>query len=229
MRFSTYSKDGLGKKYIDNEALWIKTENMVRQCLTNGKVNFIEVANEAAFYGPKIDVQIYSAIGKEFTLATNQVDFAVPSRFDLHYTNAEGQPETPLCIHRAPLSTHERMIGFLLEHFGGNFPLWLSPVQVSLIPITDAQHDYALKLKAQLEEKGIRVNVDLRPEKMQGKIRDAQLQKVPYMLIIGGREVENNQVSVRQRDGQDLGAMPVTTFIDTIGKQITSKSLSLIK
>lgn len=229
MRFSTHSKDGLGKKYVDNEALWIKTENMVRDCMTKGKVNFVEVADEAAFYGPKIDVQIYSAIGREFTLATNQVDFAVPARFNLKFTNQKGEDEIPLCIHRAPLSTHERMIGFLLEHFAGNFPTWLSPVQVKLIPITDAQHEFANTVLTKLKDEGVRVEMDDRPEKMQGKIRDAQLEKIPYMLIIGGREVESNAVAVRQRDGQDLGALPVDDFIAKVKEQINNKSLNLIK
>ena len=229
MRFSKHAKEGLGKKYIDNEALWIKTEDMVRKTLQNGKVNFIEVDNEAAFYGPKIDVQIYSAIGKEFTLATNQVDFAVPARFDLHYMDKEGKAVTPLCIHRAPLSTHERMIGFLLEHFAGAFPVWLSPVQAKIIPITDAQHEFAFKVMAQLKDEGIRVEIDDRSEKMQAKIRDAQMQKIPYMLVIGGREVEANAVAVRQRDEQDLGAMPVAEFIAKIKEQINTKSLNLIK
>lgn len=229
MRFSKYGKDGLGKKYIDNEALWIKTEDMVRKTLQNGKVNFVEVENEAAFYGPKIDVQIFSAIGKEFTLATNQVDFAVPSRFDLHYTNSQGQPETPLCIHRAPLSTHERMIGFLLEHFAGAFPVWLSPLQAKIIPITDDQHDYARQVLAQLKKEGIRAEIDDRSEKMQSKIRDAQMAKVPFMLVIGGRETESACVAVRQRDGQDLGAVKTSEFLSQIRDLINTKSLNLIK
>lgn len=229
MRFSKHSKEELGKKYIDNESLWVKTEEMVRKTLENGKVNFVEVENEAAFYGPKIDVQIFSAIGKEFTLATNQVDFAVPARFDLHFTNAQGQAETPLCIHRAPLGTHERMIGFLLEHFAGAFPTWLSPVQAKIIPITDAQHEFANSILQQLKEEGIRVEIDDRSEKMQSKIRDAQIQKIPYMLVIGAREVESNMVAVRQRDGQDLGAIPISEFITKIKEQVTTKSLNLIK
>lgn len=229
MRFSTHAKEGLGKKYVDNEALWIKTENMVRDCMTKGGVNFVEVADEAAFYGPKIDVQIYSAIGREFTLATNQVDFAVPPRFDLKFTNSKGEDEIPLCIHRAPLSTHERMIGFLLEHFAGAFPVWLSPVQAKLIPITDAQHEYANQVLAKLKEQGIRAEIDDRSEKMQAKIRDAQMEKIPYMLVIGGREVEADAVSVRQRDGQDLGALPVDDFIAKVKEQINTKSLNLIK
>jgi hypothetical protein len=134
MRLSTHHMQGLGKKYVDNERLWLKTEEMVRRAMDNGGVPYVERADEAAFYGPKIDVQIWSAIGKEFTLATNQVDFAQPGRFNLAFINKEGQEETPLCIHRAPLSTHERMIGFLIEHYAGAFPAWLSPEQVRVIP-----------------------------------------------------------------------------------------------
>lgn len=229
MRFSKHSKEGLGKKYIDNESLWIKTEEMVRKALQNGHVNFVEVENEAAFYGPKIDVQIWSAIGREFTLATNQVDFAVPARFDLHYTDSSGQAQTPLCIHRAPLSTHERMVGFLLEHFAGAFPVWLSPIQVKLIPITDDQHEYARKIEQQLKEHGVRVEVDDRPEKMQAKIRDAQLEKIPYMLVLGKREAGSNTVSIRQRDSQDLGAMPIDQFIKELSNQILKRSQNLLK
>ena len=133
---------------MDNERLWLKTEDMVRNAMKNGNVPFVEAANEAAFYGPKIDVQIWAAIGQEFTLATNQVDFAVPERFDLKFMNKEGVEETPLCIHRAPLSTHERFIGFLLEHYAGNFPVWLSPEHARVIPITDNQNEYAEKVVA---------------------------------------------------------------------------------
>ena len=229
MRLSTHSKEGLGKKYIDNEKLWIKTEDMVRNCLKKGNINFVEVENEAAFYGPKIDVQIYSVIGKEFTLATNQVDFAVPSRFSLEYTDENGKAQTPLCIHRAPLSTHERMIGFLLEHFAGNFPTWLSPTQVKIIPITDNQTEYAKTIFNELKKNNIRVDIDTKSETMQNKIRNAAGEKIPYMIIVGGREAENNTISVRQRDGQDLGVMQLDDFITTIKDQISKKSLNLIK
>jgi threonyl-tRNA synthetase len=141
MRFSTHHPKGLGKKYVDNAPMWIKTEDMVRQAMLKHNIPFIEIADEAAFYGPKIDVQAKSAIGKEFSIATNQVDFAQPARFDLKFINEEGQEEMPLCIHRAPLGTHERMIGFLLEHYAGAFPVWLSPEQVRIIPLTDNQND----------------------------------------------------------------------------------------
>ena len=153
MRLSLHSKAGLGKKYVDNERLWLKTEEMVRRAMDNGGVPYVEAEDEAAFYGPKIDVQIWSAIGKEFSLMTNQVDFAVPERFDLKFTNKEGNEEIPLCIHRAPLSTHERMVGFLLEHYAGNFPVWLSPEQVRVIPITDGQNEYAEKHREAIARK----------------------------------------------------------------------------
>jgi threonyl-tRNA synthetase len=189
MRFSTHHPRGLGKKYVDNKRLWEKTEAMVRDTMRNGNIPFVEVPDEAAFYGPKIDVQIWSAIGREFTLATNQVDFAQPGRFDLTFTNSEGKEETPLCIHRAPLSTHERMIGFLIEHFAGNFPVWLAPQQAAVIPITDAHHEYAARVAAQLQAEGIRAKADLGSDRMNAKIRSAQMMKVPYMLVVGDQEI----------------------------------------
>src|SRR5512140_2538888 len=161
MRLSLHGKAGLGKKYVDNERLWLKTEDMVRRAMQNGNVPFVEAEDEAAFYGPKIDVQIWSVIGKEFTLATNQVDFAVPERFDLKFVNKDGAEEVPLCIHRAPLSTHERMIGFLLEHYAGNFPAWLSPEHARVSPITDSQNEDAQKIVQQLLDEGIRASADI--------------------------------------------------------------------
>ena len=186
---------GLGKKYVDNERLWLKTEDMVRRAMQNGGVPFVEVSDEAAFYGPKIDVQVWSAIGKEFTLATNQVDFAQPARFDLKFTNREGQEETPLCIHRAPLSTHERMIGFLIEHYAGNFPVWLAPEQVRVIPITDAHNEYARASPRGCATLGVRAAADTSAERMNAKIRSAQLMKVPYMLVVGDQEAANATLS----------------------------------
>src|SRR5512140_3727334 len=185
MRLSLHGKAGLGKKYVDNERLWLKTEDMVRRAMQNGNVPFVEAVDEAAFYGPKIDVQIWSVIGKEFTLATNQVDFAVPERFDLKFVNKDGAEEVPLCIHRAPLSTHERMVGFLLEHYAGAFPVWLAPEQVRVISITDEQSEYAAQIAAQLREQGVRASADQSSERMNSKIRSAQLMKVPYMLVVG--------------------------------------------
>jgi threonyl-tRNA synthetase len=227
MRLSTHHKSGLGKKYVDNERLWLKTEDMVRRAMDNGNVPYDEVPDEAAFYGPKIDVQIWSVIGKEFTLATNQVDFAQPGRFNLTFINRDGQEETPLCIHRAPLSTHERMIGFLLEHFAGNFPVWLSPDQVRVIPITDAHNDYALRLVSQMKEQGIRAEADLSNDRMNAKIRQAQLFKVPYMLVVGEREMSDGTVSLRKRDGSRTDAMPVDAFIRLVNERISSRSSQL--
>ncbi|GIV76963.1 MAG: threonine--tRNA ligase [Litorilinea sp.] len=224
MRLSTHHPRGLGKKYVDNERLWLKTEEMVRSAMRNGNVPFVEVPDEAAFYGPKIDVQIWSAIGREFTLATNQVDFAVPPRFDLKFVNREGQEETPLCIHRAPLSTHERLIGFLIEHYAGNFPVWLAPQQVVVIPITDAHNEYAANLARRLFDGGIRAEADLSSERMNAKIRQAQLMKVPYMLVVGDREVSQETVSLRKRDGSRRNDMPVGEFIALVQEKIATRA-----
>jgi threonyl-tRNA synthetase len=227
MRLSLHGKQGLGKKYVDNERLWIKTEDMVRRAMTNGRVPFVEVEDEAAFYGPKIDVQIWSAIGREFSLATNQVDFAVPERFDLKFTNKEGVDEIPLCIHRAPLSTHERMVGFLLEHYAGNFPVWLSPEQVRVISITDDQNEYAESVAKQLRENGIRAHADLSSQRMNAKIRQAQLMKVPYMLVLGDNEMQAAQVSLRARDGSQQNNIPLAEFIARAKDKIARRASEL--
>lgn len=227
MRLSLHGKAGLGKKYVDNERLWIKTEDMVRRAMQNGGVPFVEVENEAAFYGPKIDVQIWSAIGREFTLATNQVDFAVPERFDLKFVNKEGADEIPLCIHRAPLSTHERMIGFLIEHYAGAFPVWLSPEQVRVIPITDGQNEYVAGIAAKLKAAGVRASADLGTERMNGKIRQAQLMKVPYMLVVGANEAEAGVVSLRMRDGSQLNNIPLAEFEARIQDRIARRASEL--
>jgi threonyl-tRNA synthetase len=227
MRLSTHHPRGLGKKYVDNERLWLQTEAMVRRAMDNGGVPYVEVPDEAAFYGPKIDVQIWSAIGREFTLATNQVDFAVPPRFNLVYTNRDGKEATPLCIHRAPLSTHERMIGFLIEHFAGAFPVWLAPQQVRVIPITAEHNSYAAHLAQQLREQGVRAEADLSSERMNAKIRDAQLMKVPYMLVVGDQEVANQTVALRKRDGSRINDLPAAQFVALVQAKIADRSLTL--
>jgi threonyl-tRNA synthetase len=227
MRLSLHAKEGLGKKYVDNERLWLKTEEMVRRAMKNGGVPFVEAANEAAFYGPKIDGQVWSAIGREFTLATNQVDFAQPGRFNLVFMNKDGVEETPLCIHRAPLSTHERFVGFLLEHYAGNFPVWLSPEHARLIPITDAQNEYAEGIVRQLREQGVRASADLSAQRMNAKIRDAQLMKVPYMLVVGENEAKAGQVSLRVRDGSRADNIPLAEFIARAKDRIASRSSQL--
>lgn len=227
MRLGLHAKQGLGKKYVDNERLWIKTEDMVRRAMTNHDVPFVEALDQAAFYGPKIDVQIWSVIGKEFSLATNQVDFAQPARFDLKYTNKEGNEEVPLCIHRAPLSTHERMIGFLLEHYAGNFPVWLCPEQVRVIPITDGQNEYAIQIERELREQGIRVSADLSAQRMNAKIRSAQLMKVPYMLVVGENEMKAGQVSLRVRDGSQHNNILLSEFAARAKDRIVKRASEL--
>jgi threonyl-tRNA synthetase len=223
MRFSKHAASGLGKKYVDQPELWKKTEAMVLRALQNGKIAYKEVEDEAAFYGPKIDVQVWSAIGREFTLATNQVDFAVPARFNLEYKTSEGKAETPLCIHRAPLGTHERFIGFLIEHFGGHFPLWLSPVQVKVLSLTEEQAPQAKALAANLEKAGLRVALDLRNDKIGGKIRDAQLEKVPYMVILGPKDVAASVLSVRLSDGRQFQGLQENDFIAKLTDEVSAK------
>ena len=227
MRFSKHSKAGLGKKYVDNEELWLKTEEMVRQAMTKHKVPFVEVEDEAAFYGPKIDVQVKSAIGREFSLATNQVDFAVPARFDLEYTDANNEKQTPLCLHRAPLSTHERLIGFLIEHFAGDFPLWLAPEQVRIVTIADRHIDYAYQLKGVLFKQGIRSELDTRSERMNAKVRDAELYKVPYILIIGDKELENNAISFRSRKEDNKNGVDFDKFVKHLKENIDERNLEI--
>ncbi len=227
MRLSLHGDEGLGKKYVDNKLLWLKTEDMVRRAMRDGNVPFYEAEDEAAFYGPKIDVQIFSAIGREFTLATNQVDFAVPPRFNLTYVDRDGQEKTPLCLHRAPLGTHERFIGFLIEHFAGAFPLWLAPVQAMLVPIADRHVDYCRAVERRLRGCGIRARVDDGPDRMQNKIRKAQAMKIPYMLVVGDREAQADAVAVRLRTGEDLGAMPVGQFIARATGLIEAYALTL--
>jgi len=224
MRLSTHSAEGLGKKYVDNPELWLKTEDMVRTAMQRNSIPFVEIPDEAAFYGPKIDVQVKSAIGKEFTLATNQVDFAQAERFELEFTNEQGAKERPLIIHRAPLSTHERLIGFLLEHYGGAFPVWLAPVQAVIIPVTDGHVEYAEKLDKELKEIGIRVKVDSRSDRMNYKIREAQLGRVPYMLIVGDKEVSGGTVSVRLRNGEQKNNLSLDEFKKAVVKVIVDKA-----
>ena len=225
MRLSLHSKDGLGEKYFNEPELWEKTENFVREALNEAKLNFVEVEGEAAFYGPKIDVQVWSAIGREFTLATNQVDFVVPRQFGLNYIDESNQKKTPLCIHRAPLSTHERFIGFLIEHFGGDFPLWLAPKQVVILPVSQKHFDYAFDIKDLYFENNIRVSVDHRNEKIGAKIRDAELAKIPIMLIVGDKEMENNSVSIRRRHKGDIGEHDSKEFMSIVELEINTRSM----
>jgi threonyl-tRNA synthetase len=226
MRLSLHDEEGLGKKYINEPELWLKTEQWVREALQEGNIDFVEVPGEAAFYGPKIDVQVWSAIGKEFTLATNQVDFAVPEKFNLQYKKEDGQNKTPLCIHRAPLGTHERFIGFLIEHFGGNFPLWLTPIQVAVLPVSDKVLDYAGKISHTLQDANIRVILNTRADKIGAKIRQAELEKINVMLIIGEKEEVNATVSVRRRFEGDLGQMALGELIADLTTEINTRRIA---
>jgi threonyl-tRNA synthetase len=223
MRFSVHEPSKLGKKYIDEPGLWLETEALVRDVLIRTNTPFIEVPDEAAFYGPKIDVQIWSAIGREFTLATNQVDFAQGKRFHLEYTNKDNHMETPLIIHRAPLGTHERFIGFLLEHYAGKFPVWLAPLQVKILPITDKSLEYAQSLLGMLKNADIRVAVDDRSEKIGKKIRDTELARVPYMLVVGEKEMSEGKVAVRRQGKGDLGVKSIEEFITELKHEIRER------
>ncbi|HRP58226.1 threonine--tRNA ligase [Agriterribacter sp.] len=213
MRLSLHDASKLGKKYVDEPELWKETEALVRDVLVRTNTPFVEVQDEAAFYGPKIDVQIWSTIGREFTLATNQVDFAQGRRFNLEFTNKDNAPEIPLIIHRAPLGTHERFIGFLLEHYAGKFPVWLAPLQVKILPISDRFMEYAQNVLESLKNADIRAEIDDRPEKIGRKIRDTELAKVPYMLVVGEKEVNEKKVAVRRHGKGDTGTKPVEEFI----------------
>jgi len=179
---------------------------------------------DGAFYGPKIDVHIKDAQGREWQLATVQLDFHQPEAFKLEYINADGQKSRPVMIHRAIFGSFERFIAILTEHFQGAFPTWLSPVQVQIIPIADRHQGYAQKVLEQLKSSNIRTEVDARAETMQAKIRDAQTQKIPYMVIIGNREEKENKIAVRTRTGQDLGAIPVEEFLEKIKPEVESKA-----
>lgn len=223
MRLSLHDPKKLGQKYVDEPGLWVETEAMVREVMTEAKIPFVEVPDEAAFYGPKIDVQIWSAIGREFTLATNQVDFAQGRSFKLEYTAQNNQQETPLIIHRAPLGTHERFIGFLLEHYAGKFPLWLTPQQVKILPISDKFLPYAENVLNKLKNADIRAEIDERTEKIGKKIRDTELAKIPYMLVIGEKEVNEEKVSVRRQGKGDMGSQSLQEFTEMITEEIKSK------
>ena len=223
MRFSTHSPDRLGDKYVDEPALWTQTEDMVRDVLVESGVDFVEVPDEAAFYGPKIDVQIYSISGREFTIATNQVDFAVPKRFGLEYKTSDNTTGIPLCIHRAPLGTHERFIGYLIEHYAGNFPLWLAPYQVRLLPFGESQIDYAKEVFSELRKNMVRVSLDTTSDKIGARIRRAETEKVHTILLVGQREQEAGNLAVREHGKGDLGAKPKAEVIRGLLERIKTR------
>ena len=224
MRFSTHDPERLGQKYVNEPELWKKTEDMVRDVLIKSGINYVEIPNEAAFYGPKIDVQVWSAIGREFTLATNQVDFAVPGRFGLVYRTRDNTEATPLCIHRAPLGTHERFIGFLIEHYAGNFPLWLAPEQVRILPIGSEQMEFCEALRKRMHDDGIRVTLDCSGDKIGGKIRNAETDKVHTMFVVGHKEQEANSVALRVHGKGDQGVKPVEEVLVDLKQKIATRA-----
>ncbi|HTI71611.1 MAG TPA: threonine--tRNA ligase [Candidatus Limnocylindria bacterium] len=225
MRFSTHDPARLGQKFVNEPELWKQTEDMVRQVLVDSGINFIEVPNEAAFYGPKIDVQVWSIIGREFTIATNQVDFAVPKRFGLTYRDRDNTDKTPLVIHRAPLGTHERFIGFLIEHYAGNFPLWLAPEQVRVLTVGNEPPlvEYASAIAAELRAKMVRVETDFGSDKINGKIQQAETEKVHTMLVIGQREMEGGNVALRVHGKGNQGVKPKAEVIANLLEAIQER------
>jgi threonyl-tRNA synthetase len=223
MRLSLHSKEKLGVKYVNEPELWLETEQMVREVMTEAGIPFVEVQDEAAFYGPKIDVQIWSVIGREFTLATNQVDFSQGRSFKLQYTTQDNTSETPLIIHRAPLGTHERFIGFLLEHYAGKLPVWLAPLQVKILPISEKFIPYCQEVQQQLRKAGVRVEIDERNEKIGKKIREAELGRIPFMAVVGEKEMNENKLALRKQGKGDIGTQTVEEFTNFITEEIRER------
>ncbi|MBU6471249.1 MAG: threonine--tRNA ligase [Alphaproteobacteria bacterium] len=229
MRLSLPDLDKLDK-YVDQPEKWLTALDIIKQAMKESGYPYVEGKGEAAFYGPKIDFMIKSAIGTEYTISTNQLDFLATPTFELSYIGEDGADHPVYVIHRAPLGTHERFTAFLIEHYAGAFPVWLAPIQARVIPITEKVADYALEVKDRLFREpvvngtgGLRVDIDLASERMQKKIRDAQLKKIPYMLVVGEREAAEGKVAVRLRSGKDLGAMPLEAFVARIKAEAESR------
>jgi threonyl-tRNA synthetase len=208
------------KKYYKDDKMWDYAENILRKVLKNQDVPYYEAENEAAFYGPKIDVQMKNVNGKEDTAFTVQYDFVMPKRFKLRFINKEGQEEEPVVIHRASLGAFERTMAFLIEHYAGAFPLWLSPIQLRILPISDKFQDYSLKVKKNLDQAGYRTELDNDNKTLGAKIREATLQKIPYLIIIGEKEVKTEKIAIRTREGKDLGTITISNFITKLKDQI---------
>jgi threonyl-tRNA synthetase len=214
-------------KFVDNETMWQQSEAALRQALDQLGVEYYESIGDAAFYGPKLDVQVANVLGKDETISTVQLDFTLPERFDLEYIGEDGQSHRPVMIHRGVLSTMERFLAFLIENYAGNFPVWLAPVQVVVIPIADRHHEYAEQVAHTLRSAGLRVEVDVRSDRMNAKVRDAQLQKIPYMLVVGDKEAEGDTVSLRLRTNDNVGAVPLSTFVATARRLNDERSRDL--
>jgi threonyl-tRNA synthetase len=218
---ATRPEDSMG-----DPALWDKAERALEEALKRNRIDFVLKAQDGAFYGPKIDIQIKDALGRMWQLATIQLDFQMPERFDLEYVNENGDRVRPVMIHRAVFGSFERFIGILVEHYAGAFPVWLAPVQVAVLPISDAHHAYALAVAERLKNAGIRVELDVRNEKIGYKIREWEMQKIPYMLVVGNKEMENNTVSVRKYHKGDTGSQEIEQFVSVVSEEIQKKKLS---
>jgi threonyl-tRNA synthetase len=226
-KFSDYrvrlSLRGLTGKYVQDDEKWEKATSALKAALDASEVAYDAVEGEAAFYGPKADFIAKDVLGREWQLSTIQVDFIQPARLGCEYVGEDGQPHTPVLLHRAVMGSTERFMAMIIEHFAGAFPLWLAPVQAVIIPISDKHLDYACQVAEKLKAEGLRVEVDERGERMQAKIRDAQLQKVPYMLVVGDKEMEEAAAAVRCRSGEDLGALPLSQVIDRLKDEVASR------
>jgi threonyl-tRNA synthetase len=215
-------------KYYKDDAAWDYAEDVLRKFLIQRKVNFFEAEKEAAFYGPKIDIQMRNFAGKEDTVFTVQYDFVGPKRFNLVYLDSDQKEKEAVVIHRSSVGAIERTMAFLIEHYAGAFPVWLSPVQVAVIPVADRHLEYARRVEAELKKKDIRVKIDDRPDRMNPKIRAAQLEKIPYMVVVGDNEVADGTVSIRLRNGDQLPVQPLESFVEGVSKIIASRSLDLV-
>jgi len=210
-------------KYVQNDELWDRAQEMLRRAMDDLGLPYVIAVGEAAFYGPKLDVQLPNVLGKDETVSTIQIDFHLPNQFDLEYVAEDGTFRQPVMIHRGILGTFERMVAHLIEHYGGAFPTWLAPVQAIVIPIADRHVEFARSVEARLKDAGIRAQVDDRSERMNAKIRHAQMQKIPYMLVVGDKEIEADAAAVRLRDGENLGALPVVDVVARICEKIETK------
>jgi threonyl-tRNA synthetase len=222
-RFSKWDPNNK-EKYIGTAEQWEEVQNRMRQILDDLKINYDEQEGEAAFYGPKLDIQMKNVHGKEDTLVTVQIDFQLAEKFGMIYVDRDGQKKYPYVIHRTSLGCYERTLAILIEKYAGAFPTWLSPVQAKILPILEKHFPYVNELQKKLQAAGVRVEVDLRNEKIGYKIREAQMEKVPYMLVIGDKEMENGAVAVRSRKDGDLGAMPIDDFVQKIVEEIRTRA-----
>jgi threonyl-tRNA synthetase len=213
--------------YAGSDEVWERAERALREAVENKGIRYREMIGEAAFYGPKTDFMVRDALGRDWQCSTVQLDFVQPENFQLEYVGEDGQPHRPVMIHRAVTGSTERFMAMLIEHYAGAFPVWLAPVQAMIIPIADRHQEYAYRVLEALKSVGVRAEVDTRSERMNAKVRDAQLQKIPYMLVVGDKEAEANAVAVRLRTNENLGATPLAAFIERITHIIQTKSQEL--